>query len=296
MKLATIRIDGTTAAARIDGEAATVLPEPDLDAVLRRAGWHEYVASATGRQVPIDLLDYAPLIRRPDKIICVGLNYRTHIIESSLPIPEYPILFSKYPEALIGANDDICMPPESDRIDWEAELAVVIGKAGRRIERSAAEDHIAGYAVLNDISVRDWQLRTSQWLPGKTFEGTTPFGPWLVTSDSSHFGGRELVCEIDGEQMQHANTSDLVFDPLDLVAFISTILTLNPGDVIATGTPGGIGGARTPKRYIVPGETVMTRIEGLGECRNRSVRADNSMHLESADGEPIIASVSPSAS
>ena len=281
MKLATVRIEGETALVRIDRDEAVRLPLPDVGALLALEDWQQWAASAEGSPLSLDSLVYAPLILRPGKIICVGLNYRSHILESGLPIPEFPVLFAKFPEALIGARDDVRMPPESAAVDWEAELAVVIGRSGRRIGASDAARHIAGYSVFNDISIRDWQLRTSQWLPGKTFEATTPLGPWLVTDDGSGRYSGEIVCEVDGEMMQQAHTDDLVFHPADLVAFISTIVTLSPGDVIATGTPGGVGGARNPKRYLRPGETVITRIDGLGECRNTCV-PEPATHLVSA--------------
>jgi acylpyruvate hydrolase len=152
-------------------------------------------------------------------------------------------------------------------MDWEAELAVVIGQTVRHATAEEARAAIAGYAVLNDVTARDWQYRSAQWLQGKTFEGTTPFGPVLVTADEVT-GGLDLVCEVDGEQVQAGTTADLVFDPVALVAYISTVLTLSPGDVIATGTPGGVGHARDPKRYLADGSRLVTRIQGLGECRN----------------------------
>jgi acylpyruvate hydrolase len=169
---------------------------------------------------------------------------------------------------LIGANDDIALPAVSHQVDYEAELAVVVGARARHVPVEAAGAVIAGYAVLNDVSVRDYQRRTLQWLQGKTFEGTTPVGPWLVTPDESPGPGRELVCEVGGELMQQADTADLVFDPAALVSYVSTILTLEPGDIIATGTPGGVGAARTPPRFLAGGDVVVTRIAGLGECRN----------------------------
>jgi acylpyruvate hydrolase len=153
-------------------------------------------------------------------------------------------------------------------VDWEAELAVIIGARARHVDETDAARAIAGYSVLNDVSVRDFQNRTLQWLQGKTFEHSTPVGPWLVTVDESPGPDREITCEVDGELMQKADTSDLVFGPAALVSYISNIITLEPGDIIATGTPGGVGAARNPQRFLQDGETVVTRIAGVGELGN----------------------------
>src|SRR5690606_12110296 len=201
----------------------------------------------------------------------VGLNYRTHILEMGRELPEHPTLFAKFPEALVGPHDEIALDPQSQAVDWEAELAVVVGAPVRRATEAEAEAAIAGFAVLNDVTMRDWQYRTLQWLQGKTFEATTPFGPQLVTPDELPGGVRPalaLTCAVDGETVQSANTSDLVFDPVALVGYVSRILTLGPGDVIATGPPGGVGHARTPARYLPDGAVLTTAIDGLGEQRN----------------------------
>jgi len=189
-------------------------------------------------------------------------------------IPEFPTLFAKYPEALIGPADDILLAPESDAVDWEAELAVVIGTTVRRARGGSAEAAIAGFAVLNDVTMRDWQYRTMMWDQGKTWEATTPLGPYLVTPDELPGGVRpalDLSCRVNDEVVQSANTGDLVFDSVALVEYISTILTLRPGDVIASGTPGGVGHARKPPRYLAPGDVLTTDISGLGIARNRAV-------------------------
>jgi acylpyruvate hydrolase len=196
-------------------------------------------AEADGARRPVADLDFAPVVPNPDKIVCAGLNYRSHILEMGRELPEHPTLFAKYRGALIGANDEITLPAVSDQVDWEAELAVVIGARARHVSIDDAPRAIAGYAVLNDISVRDYQNRTLQWLQGKTFEGTTPVGPWLVTADESPGPDREISCEVDGELMQRSDTAELVFPPAALVAYLSSIVTLEPGDIIATGTTGG---------------------------------------------------------
>jgi acylpyruvate hydrolase len=167
------------------------------------------------------------------------------------------------------------LPAASSAFDWEAELAVIIGSQARHVSVTDALQYIAGYSVLNDGSARDWQRRTLQFLQGKTFESSTPLGPWLVTADepgASPDSGQQIECEVNGETMQKAVTADLLFDAATLVSYCSTILTLHPGDVIATGTPGGVGAARTPPQFLEDGDVVVTRISGLGECRNRCRR------------------------
>jgi acylpyruvate hydrolase len=283
VRLATIRTGGRTqrpsgagtAAAgtvvvRVDGELATELAVGDVGELLAQPGWRERAAAATGSQRPADTLDYAPLITRPGKVICVGLNYRQHILEMGRGVPEYPTLFAKFAGALIGSQDPIVLPPESSQLDWEAELAVVVGTGVRHADREQAAAAIGGYAVANDVTVRDWQSRTPQWLQGKTFESTTPLGPWLVTPDEANLSsvGQMLTCELDGDIVQKADTGDLVFGPAELVSYVSTIITLQPGDVLLTGTPGGVGHARKPPRYLADGSVLVTRIAGLGECRN----------------------------
>jgi acylpyruvate hydrolase len=264
MRLATIRTAVGTAAVRVDGDTAIEVGAPDVGALLTDPGWRERAAAADGPRHMVGILNYAPVVPRPGKIVCVGLNYRTHIQEMGRELPAYPTLFAKFAEALIGPYDDLVLPPESDAVDWEAELAVVIGQRVRYADGDGARAAIAGYAVLNDVSMRDWQFRTNEWLQGKTFEATTPFGPHLVTADEVA-PDAQIVCELDGEVVQSSRISDLVFSPVELIRYISTILTLSPGDVIVTGTMGGVGHARKPPRYLHPGQKLVTRIAGVGE-------------------------------
>jgi acylpyruvate hydrolase len=264
MRLATIRIAGCTAAVRVDGDTAIDVGVRDVGTLLADPGWRERAATADGPRHLVGGLDYAPVVPRPGKIVCVGLNYRTHIQEMGRELPAYPTLFAKFPEALIGPYDDLVLPAESDAVDWEAELAVVIGQRVRRADEVSARAAIAGYAAFNDVSMRDWQFRTNEWLQGKTFEATCPFGPHLVTTDEVA-SDAEIVCEVDGEVVQSARISDLLFGPVELVRYLSTILTLSPGDVIVTGTMGGVGHASTPPRYLRPGQKLVTRIAGVGE-------------------------------
>ena len=276
MRLATIRTGHGTRAVRMGADGAVETGHPDVGTLLADASWREVAAAAGGPVHPLRTLDYAPVVPRPGKIICIGLNYAQHIREMGRELPPYPTLFAKYPEALVGARDDIILPAASQMADWEAELAVVIGAPVRHAGAATAAA-IAGYTVLNDVTARDWQYRTPQWLQGKTFEATTPFGPELVTPDELGAGqdaagpALDLSCAVDGTLMQAANTSDLVFSPAATVAYVSSILTLRPGDVLALGTPGGVGHARRPPRYLRDGEVLVTTIAGLGQCRNRCV-------------------------
>jgi acylpyruvate hydrolase len=209
-------------------------------------------------------------------VVCVGLNYRTHIQEMGRDLPEYPTLFAKFADTLIGATDDIQRPGETDAFDWEVELAVVVGTQVRRAVGPEAEAAIAGFTVLNDITARDWQFRTREWLQGKNWDSTTPVGPWLVTPDELPGGVRPALgvrLLVDGEEMQSADdTGDLLFDPVTLVEYVSTMVTLRPGDLIATGTPGGVGHARRPERYLLGGETVVAEIDGIGRLENLVVK------------------------
>ena len=237
--------------------------------------WRDRATAASGTAHPLDSIeptDWAPVVPAPRKIVCVGLNYANHIREMGRELPEYPTLFAKYPEALIGPYDTIVLPVEApDAVDWEGELAVVIGATARRVDGDAAAAAIAGYATLNDVTMRDFQYRTPEWFQGKTFEATTPFGPYLVTADEFVLEG-ELRTAVDDEIVQSTSIDDLVFSPTQLVSYISHIVTLNPGDVIATGTPGGVGHARKPPRYLYDGAVLTTTIDGLGALRNPVVK------------------------
>lgn len=276
MKLATIRTaDGDTQAVRVDGATTVALGFPDVGALLAQPNWRDLAAQASPSDSDEALgaspAAYAPVVPQPGKIVCVGLNYRNHILEMGRDLPEHPTLFSKFADTLVGAGDDIQRPTETEEFDWEAELAVIIGAEVRRATTEEAEAAIAGFAVLNDVTCRDWQFRTREWLQGKNWDSTTPLGPWLVTPDELPGGVRPALAirsEVDGEVMQEDTTGDLLFDPVALVEYVSTMITLRPGDVIATGTPGGVGHARKPARYLQVGQKLVTEIEGLGRCEN----------------------------
>lgn len=279
MKLATARIDGTTHAVKVEGDTLIDLGFADLGEFLAQPNWTELAEATQSPTWPAAGVTFATLVGRPSKVVCVGLNYRTHIQEMGRDLPEHPTLFSKFSETLIGATDNIMLPAETEAFDWEVELAVVIGAKVRRATEAQAEAAIAGFTVLNDITCRDWQLRTREWLQGKSWEATTPVGPYLVTPDELAGGVRptlDLRLTVDGEQMQSDNTGDLLFDPVDLVQYISTIITLNPGDIIATGTPGGVGHARKPEVYLTDGQTVVAEIGGIGRLENLVVAESRS--------------------
>lgn len=264
MRLATVRTATGTAAVRVDDDAAVELGADDLVAFLARPDWRAAAAGADGPRHDLAGLDYAPVVPRPEKIVCVGLNYATHIREMGRELPAYPTLFAKFHRALVGAFDPVELPAGSTQVDWEAELGVVVGAPVRHASPEQAAAAIAGYTVVNDVTARDDQYRSTQWLQGKTFERSTPVGPWLVTDVEPG----EVSCLVDGDVVQKADPADLVFSPADLVAYVSRIVTLVPGDLIATGTPGGVGHARTPPRYLDEGSVLVTRVEGVGEQRN----------------------------
>ena len=276
MQLVTVRIDGTTRAGRVSGDEIVLLDAPDVRAVLE-AGTVTAGAvpvAETGGSLERAGADLAPVIPAPDKIVCVGLNYRDHAAETNNPLPTAPIYFAKYRRALTGPYDPIRLPPPevSTSADWEVELALVIGQEVRNARPDEALAAVAGFTVLNDVSIRDWQTRTTQFLAGKTFEGSTPVGPALVTADEVGDGrGLHVSCIVDGVTKQSSSTDQLVFGPAELVADLSTIMTLDPGDIIATGTPSGVGHARSPQESLAPGMVVRTAIEGIGELVNTCV-------------------------
>jgi acylpyruvate hydrolase len=275
MRLATVRIDGTTRTVRVDDDLLVDVGAPDVGELLGHRDWAERARSASAGSSATYALadaDFAPVVPRPSKVICVGLNYRGHIREMGRDLPEHPTLFAKFADALIGARDDIIRPEETGELDWEAELALIVGAPVRRARGAPAEQAIAGFTVLNDITCRDWQFRTREWLQGKTWDSSTPVGPYLVTPDELPGDVRPalgLRLLVDGEVMQSASTTDLLFDPVALVEYVSTIVRLSPGDIIATGTPAGVGHAREPQRFLAGGQTVVTEIDGLGRLENR---------------------------
>lgn len=210
----------------------------------------------------------APL-PRPNKLICVGLNYRDHAIESNMEMPKLPTIFNKFTTSIIGPGDNIVLPKSSTQPDYEAEFAFVIGKGGRHIWQEHWRDHVFGYTIINDVSARDYQLATSQWLMGKTFDTFAPMGPWIVTADEiADPHTLDISLTINGETLQNSNTRELIFKIPELIGYLSSVFTLEPGDIVSTGTPSGVGFARKPPRYLAAGDDVVVKVAGIGELRN----------------------------
>lgn len=210
-----------------------------------------------------------PVVPHPDKIICVGLNYRAHIDETGRDLSAYPVMFTKFASSLIGPRDDILLPPESAQVDYEVELAVVIGRAGRRIPREQAAEHILGYTVANDVTMRDYQYKTHQWLQGKAWDNSTPLGPYLVLPGEVDVAAAGVRTIMGGEKLQDSDTSRLMFDVPTLIATVSEFTTVLPGDVILTGTPGGVGFRRDPQLFLHDGDEITVEVDGIGSLTNR---------------------------
>ncbi|MBN9004118.1 MAG: fumarylacetoacetate hydrolase family protein [Rhizobiales bacterium] len=210
-----------------------------------------------------------PTVPDPDKIFCIGVNYATHLAESGHPTPPHPMIFTRFANSQVGSGQPMIRPPESERFDYEGELAVIIGKGGRRIPKERALQHVAGYACYNDGSIRDWQRHTSQFTPGKNFAGTGGFGPWMVTTDEMLDVSKQTIAtRVNGMEVQAAPISDLVFDVPTLIAYCSTFTELVPGDVIVTGTTGGVGAYRVPPLWLKHGDVVEVEVSGIGILRN----------------------------
>ena len=278
MKLATLRIEGGTRAAVLGNGSAVLLDASCVGDLIAAEGWRAGVDAVLGdhggdtdpdRLVPESEWALAPLIPRPGKIFCVGLNYAAHIDEMGHDRPDVPTLFAKFADALAGPRDDLMVHADAaGALDYEGELAVVIGETTYRVDEDEAARRIAGYAILDDFTQRDAQYATQQWLQGKTLQRTSAFGPWLATPDEFDAVTARVRTWIDGELRQDAPIADLVFPPAALVAYVSRFVQLNPGDVISTGTPAGVGHGMDPKTYLRDGQEIRVAIDGLGEQRN----------------------------
>ena len=252
-------------AALVDGD--TVRPLAGV-AELGRETPAEVLADPPLSDERIALADVTlrPVIPHPGKVVCVGLNYRAHVEEGVYEVPDYPALFSKFAETLVGAGQPVLLPPESEAVDFEAELAFVIG---RHVRRTSSLDAVAGYTIANDVSMRDYQYKTHQWLPGKNWAGSTPLGPFLVTPEEvGDPHALDISLELNGERLQSANTSIFIFDIPTLVSTISEFIPLAPGDVVLTGTPEGVGYRRDPKVLLKDGDRVVTEIARVGRLEN----------------------------
>jgi len=284
MRLATLRVgDRTVLAARRRDGWVDLAQVPggagELGALLRAAPDFAALQAAADAASAAALVapeaHYAPPITTGAKVLCLGLNFLDHASEASYAKPEYPVVFSRYPTSFVGHDELLELPAASSKFDYEAELVVLIGKHGRRIPHEAALAHVAGYTLMNDGSVRDFQKRTTQWLLGKNFDRSGALGPEIVTADELPPGARDLALRgrLNGRVMQQANTSDMLFDVATTIAYISIAMALEPGDLIAMGTPAGVGHARKPPVFMTAGDTFEIEVERVGTLRN-SVRPE----------------------
>ncbi len=244
---------------------------PDLKTFIAKALFASATQALQTNKPTLKLsqLQLLPVIPNPDKIFCVGLNYGEHVKETGREVTETPVIFLRLADSQVAHGQDILRPPESHRLDYEAEIAIIIGKGGRRIAEKDAWDHIAGYSCYNDSSVRDWQVATSQWIPGKNFYKTGGFGPWMVTSDEIAPGQvMRLQTVLNGQVLQDTTTDKMIHSIPRQIAYISTFIPLSPGDVIVTGTPGGVGNKRNPQIFMKPGDVCEIVVDAIGTLRN----------------------------
>lgn len=264
---------GVVAGDRVIGLAAAGFP--DMLAVLAggpegRAKIDSFIQNPPAESIfPLNSVKLMAPVPRPPKLICVGLNYRDHAAETRAEIPKVPTIFAKFSNVVIGPGEPIVLPKVTHKPDYEAEFMFVIGTGGRNIAAEDWQRHVFGYTVFNNVSARDLQTATSQWMMGKTPDTFGPMGPYLVSADEiADPHALDISLRIGGETLQHSNTRELIFKIPDLIAFLSSVVTLEPGDVVATGTPSGVGFVRKPPRYLQPGDEVIVTIEGIGELRN----------------------------
>ncbi len=244
---------------------------PDLKSLLAANALDEAARASAGRSADLSLdeVTLLPVIPEPGKIWCCGLNYGEHVRETNREVTEKPVFFLRFADSQVGHGQAILLPPESEQLDYEGEIAVIIGKPGRRIREEDAFEHIAGYACYNDATIRDWQRHTNQWIPGKNFYRTGGFGPWMVTADEiPPHTVMTLVTRLNGQEMQRATTDMMIHSIARQIAYASTVAPLNPGDVIVTGTPGGVGARRQPPVWMKPGDVVEIEVDRIGVLRN----------------------------
>ncbi|MFJ4048880.1 MULTISPECIES: fumarylacetoacetate hydrolase family protein [Pseudomonas] len=276
MKIASFIYDGRSSYGVVNGDtisdAGAVLGQcySDLRSVLESSnGLAELAALRDAPVLSKEQVQWLPVIPNPDKVLCVGLNYLKHIVETGREVPKHPTLFTRFASAQVGHDQPLIQPRASTAFDFEGELAIVIGKAGRHISKENALQHVAGYSLFNDGSIRDWQRHTLQFTAGKNFVGSGSFGPWLVTKEEiTDINSLVLETRLNGEVVQREGLDDLLFKVPELIEYISTFTELLPGDVIATGTPGGVGAFRTPPLWMKPGDVVEVEVEGIGTLKN----------------------------
>ena len=260
--------DGPRAGVLGDASVAVVGDARDVGELLRSGSLSELPGD--GEPVPLADVRLLPPVLSPGKIVCIGLNYRAHASEAGLEPPDVPRFFAKWANALAAPGAEVELPPYSRKVDFEAEVAFVIGSRAKDVAEADALDHVAGYMLLNDLSARDYQFKTPQWMPGKVFDGSAPCGPALVTPDEAGpHDAIEIELTLNGETMQSASTADLIHPVPALVAYLSTLMTLEPGDLVATGTPAGVGSTRDPKVWLAPGDQLVVRSPTLGELGTR---------------------------
>ena len=268
---------GAVQSERIFGGVTSGLPAADLASLVaegKAALSNEFRRLLNGEEINPEEIEYLPPFGQPEKIICAGLNYRDHAAESGFEAPTYPALFGRFSSSLIGHLAPIIRPTVSNALDYEGELVAIIGKAGRNIPKERALEHVAGYSVFNDASIRDYQVKSAQWTIGKNFDSTGAFGPVFVTAEELPSGasGLRLTTTLNGQVLQSASTADLIFDVASQISLLSDAMMLRPGDVIVTGTPSGIGAARDPKIFMKPGDVCDVEIEGIGVLSNPIVQ------------------------
>lgn len=277
MKLVSFEVNGRASYGVLNGEKVSDLGQrlgsqyPDLRSVLEAGALPQLKAAAEETPATLALLDIKllPVIPNPGKVFCVGLNYKSHVAETKRPDADKPAIFVRFADSLTADGASLVRPTVTERFDYEGELAIVIGRGGRNISQADAFDHIAGYACFNDGTARDWQRHTHQWTPGKNFPGTGAFGPALVTADEvGDVNLLSIATRLNGEVVQQASLADLIFTIPVIIEYLSAFTTLNPGDVIATGTPGGVGDRRDPPRYLNDGDVLEVEISAVGTLRN----------------------------
>lgn len=280
MKLASFIVQGRSSYGVVEGDQIIDLEslKPTLGSDLKQAIGHNRLNELSAARlaslprIPLAEVTFLPVIPNPGKVLCIGINYATHVRETGREMPTYPMIFTRFADSQTAHLQPIVRPTASHKLDFEGELAVVIGKAARHVKHADALDYVAGYACYNDGSVRDWQKHTIQFVPGKNFPNTGGFGPWLVTGDEiGDPQDLELTTRLNGEVMQHTRTSDMIFDVRQLIEYCSTFTELAPGDVIVTGTTGGVGAFREPPVWMKPGDEVEIEIARIGTLRNSIV-------------------------